>query len=341
MEVVLPNGDLVRTGMGAMTGAGAWNLYKFSYGPSFDQMFMQSNLGIVTKMGCWLMPEPEAALELKMEAPNEEDIGWIVEALAPLKMTGVIPTPINIGNFMRVAMAASQRDQWHRGQGAVPEEVLPEIRRKFGLGWWGVGIMLYGDPDVLRAQAALVKRAFAKYTSQPLEENWWRKGEPRPPGPTHGVPISFPLQIANWAGPNGGHLGFSPILPPERGAILEQLRRSRALFREHGFDYYGGFTLGDRHVNQVNMLAYAKDDPDMVRRAKALFEALMKDARSRGFGEYRSHLSYMDEVADSYDFNGHALRRLAETVKDALDPQGILAPGKQGVWPRRFRGRRS
>jgi 4-cresol dehydrogenase (hydroxylating) len=42
----------------------------------------------------------------------------------------------------------------------------------------------------------------------------------------------------------------------------------------------------------------------------------------------------MDDVAATFGFNNHALRRLAERVKDALDPAGILAPGKQGIWPR-------
>ncbi len=56
MEVVLPDGDLLRTGMGAMPGNKSWNLYRRGLGPTPDQMFMQSNLGIVTKMGVWLMP---------------------------------------------------------------------------------------------------------------------------------------------------------------------------------------------------------------------------------------------------------------------------------------------
>jgi hypothetical protein len=42
-------------------------------------------------------------------------------------------------------------------------------------------------------------------------------------------------------------------------------------------------------------------------------------------------------VSDSYSFNNHALRRFHETLKDAIDPQGIIAPGRGGIWPRRFR----
>ena len=59
-----------------------------------------------------------------------------------------------------------------------------------------------------------------------------------------------------------------------------------------------------------------------------------------GYGLYRGHLSFMDDIAGAYGFGDHAMRRLQETLKDALDPDGILSPGKQGIWPRGMRNGR-
>jgi 4-cresol dehydrogenase (hydroxylating) len=56
MEVMLANGDLVRTTMGALPGNNIWQLFKWGFGPWVDPIFTQSNLGIITKVGLWLMP---------------------------------------------------------------------------------------------------------------------------------------------------------------------------------------------------------------------------------------------------------------------------------------------
>ena len=91
--------------------------------------------------------------------------------------------------------------------------------------------------------------------------------------------------------------------------------------------------------SDLNLMLLDKDDASLVKRTNDLFEVLVKDSAAAGYGEYRTHLSWMDAVADSFDFNGQSLRRLNERLKDALDPKGILAPGKSGIWPQRYRNR--
>jgi 4-cresol dehydrogenase (hydroxylating) len=78
-------------------------------------------------------------------------------------------------------------------------------------------------------------------------------------------------------------------------------------------------------------------DVEKNRQSRDVFERLVQVSAENGWGEYRTHVAFMDRVADMYSFNDHALRRFHETLKDAVDPNGILSPGKSGVWPRRLR----
>ena len=340
MEVVLPDGEVVRTGMGAMAGAPTWQAYPFGYGPAWDQAFVQSNYGVVTKAGVWLMPEPEATLTAKVGLPQMEDIVWAVDELGKLRTRGVIEHPFVFGNYMRDAVAGSRREDWHTGPGAVPDSAGPAIMKRFGTGWWNFALTLYGSEETVQAQAKVVNRALEPHLGKAIDWKLWTQGQPYEGSPRP-APSVFPLQVVNWRGGRGGHLGFSPVLPQDGRAALEQVHRAKARFEEHGIDYFTSFTMGHRHINNINMIIYDRDDPQMVSGAKALFRDLVSDARAHGFAEYRAHISYMDLVADTYDWNGGALRRLNERVKDALDPNGILAPGKNGIWPRAYRGTRA
>ena len=53
----------------------------------------------------------------------------------------------------------------------------------------------------------------------------------------------------------------------------------------------------------------------------------------QGYGEYRTHLDFMDQIAGTYNWNDGALWKLHHRLKQALDPVGILSPGKSGIWP--------
>jgi len=340
MEVVLPTGELIRTGMGAMKGSPNWNLYRYGFGPAWDQMFVQSNFGVVTKMGLWLMPAPESMIALDVELENMDDLGWAVDVIAPLRREGVLQHTPSLGSWLRGAAVLTTRKEWYDKPGALPDDVIAAIRKRFGIGWWSVALRLYGYEDVNEGAAKVIQRAFARRSSQPLKISRWKEGQPLEQTPFQGFPVTFPLQNAAWHGGRGGHMGYSPILPSTGAAALDQLHRTYKLYRDFGMDYHGSFTMGERNIVNVNQVLFNKDDPEMMGRVGRFVEALVSDATAKRYGEYRTHIDYMDLVASTYDFNNHALRRANETVKDALDPNGILAPGKSGIWPRRYRSER-
>ena len=76
-----------------------------------------------------------------------------------------------------------------------------------------------------------------------------------------------------------------------------------------------------------------------IRQLKELREVLRQNAAA-GHGDYRAPPLLQDDVADQYSFNDHALRRFNEALKDAIDPNGILSPGRGGIWPKAHRSRR-
>ncbi len=129
LEVVMPTGEIVRTGMGAMGGAPTWQLYRNGYGPGWDQMFVQSNFGIVTKLGLWLMPEPESLLGIDFEFDKPEDLGWAIDTLMPLRREGIIRQSPSMGNWLRSASVMTTRDQWTKDRGPLDENVVTAIRK--------------------------------------------------------------------------------------------------------------------------------------------------------------------------------------------------------------------
>lgn len=333
MEVVLPDGELIRTGMGAMGASSTWQAYKYGYGPSWDQMFMQSNFGVVTKAGVWLQPEPEMTAKIELAFPRFDDAAWAIDILADLRRRDVIQHNIVFGSPVRAASVMSQRADWFEGEGALPDAVSEQMMKKFGLGWWNAKINLFGHEGTVTAQVALIRSLFEPKLGRELAFELWRKGEPIEKS-ARGVPTTMGLQCVNWYGGRGGHLSFAPVLPSDGALALAYARKIKAYYEQVGQDYYASFTIGRRHINNVSLILYNRDEPAMVERADKLYRHLLKEAAAQGFAEYRGHISYMDAVAASYDFGGNALWKLNDKVKACLDPHNIIAPGRNGVGSR-------
>ncbi|WP_437898503.1 FAD-binding oxidoreductase [Sorangium sp. So ce124] len=351
MEVVLANGDVVRTGMGALPGANTWQMYKGGYGPSLDGLFLQSNLGIVTKLGLWLMPQPDGMMSCTVRFQRESDLEAAVDVLASLRRREIIQSNAQLGNVLRDVAHRYPRSRWYDGPGAMPDEVLDEVRRDLGIGWWWIlRFGLYGDKELLDARFRIVQREFSRIPGAEITGHehlasgsdglhaWEVEG---PAGRLAGVPGFFSLNALKFRGDDCGHLDFSPIVASSGREAARVYNHVKARAREHGIDYLAGFTAGVRHLNHVFTILYEKHDAEQTSSAAALLDALIREMGRQGIGGYRAHLAFMELIGDQFSFNEHALRRLNETLKDALDPNGILSPGKQGIWPAASRKQRA
>ncbi|MEJ0039714.1 MAG: FAD-binding oxidoreductase [Gammaproteobacteria bacterium] len=326
MEVVLANGDVVRTGMGALPNSKSWQHNRWGYGPWVDGLFRQSNFGVVTKMGFHLMPRPEAMQMSTATSMRDADIVPMLDVLNRLENTHLVNGSTQIF-----------------GGASRPGSNAPA---------WSIQVPIYGPEPVVRAQMDYAKAKFAAIPGVTFTE-----------GELFRTPLSQDaltrVRLVNFGIPNlstfamlgrgpanpdpaGGHIGFSPIVPRTGESLLE----FRRYYDENLTKASGGEDLGiigpvymtcwDRTLVCLIMFPIGRDKARNAK-VRGTFAKLVKVAAERGWAEYRAPAAFQDLISDTYSYNNHSLRRLRETIKDAVDPNGILSAGRYGVWPKHLR----
>ena len=97
-----------------------WPLYKRGLGPTSTELFMQSNFGIVTKMGYWLMPKPEVYMPLWLRLWDDSQMPAVVDALRELMLAGTIDMRPQLSNTLCIASMLTARSDWYDGDGPDP-----------------------------------------------------------------------------------------------------------------------------------------------------------------------------------------------------------------------------
>ena len=351
MEVVTGAGDLVRTGMGALPGSQTWQQYKYGYGPYIDGMFSQSNFGVVTKMGIWLMPEPEAYIDGHVQVFGHDDIIPLVDHMSYLMNTGLQNAGTNLQSPLRFAVSqdAELRALLTRDDAASIER-LNAFARQRNVPFWSNTFKFYGPEEVVRAQWAYTQKRLSSipnarfvdgaFYRMPLTEEQKRtlRDEQDLGVPTLST-FSIGARSAINPAPTTGHLGFSPVIPMTGQAVIESQRVFSRVLQEAGRDVAANVFPQSYHPRTFVILIMfsVMHNQQTNQETRAIFRRLIDVAREYGWGEYRTHTAFMDDCARAYSFNDNALLRLHERIKDAVDPNGILSAGRYGIWPRHLR----
>jgi 4-cresol dehydrogenase (hydroxylating) flavoprotein subunit len=380
MELVLPTGELVRTGGGSMENYRSWNTHKWGVGPYLEGLFSQSNYGIVTKMGIWLMPEPESFLSCVFELRDERDFPAVIDAMRRLAFTGALRSKVHmINDITMFGIVTHHPRELLQGEPFLSDQRRAELRKQFNIAPWTFGAGLYGTPARIRADRALIKKELARYGGVQFisdRKNGWiecflrclewlrangyagfaeriargvsgkpfgcletlphihaiEKGKPsdyfvkhaylkarRPKPPDHDIDPARDGCGGIWAGV------MVPLEGEEVRGVVELCQR---LAHKHRMDLTLALMVASpRSVIILTSIFFEKQDAEETARAEELYFAIGEETQAAGYQQYRTSTIFMDRILrPAPEFRG-----LARTIKEALDPRNVLAPGKYGI----------
>jgi 4-cresol dehydrogenase (hydroxylating) len=363
LEVVLANGEIVETGFGHFAGARAAEVFPYGVGPVLDGLFSQANLGIVTRATVWLCPRPEDFRFFYLRVDDPDGLAALIDALRPLRLGGVLNSAVHIGNDLRV-ISGNEGYPWEAAGGAtpLPEALRARMRAASGVGAWNASGALVGSPAQVRAAAARLRAAvrglgrvvFVGDTKLALGRRvagWLGRAglgatlsrqldalEPNY-GLLRGEPSTWALRGCQWrlrapaadpaADPRdcgAGLMWLSPVLPIRGSDAQRLMDLVRPILARHGFDELVTFTLlNERAMVAVINLAFDKSVAADCAAAEAAYPALLAALLDAGYPPYRVGPTGMPAL---WEGGGAGFWRAAQAVKQALDPAGILAPGR-------------
>lgn len=330
LEVVLPDGQLLRTGQGAIPGSTLWSSHRRGFGPSLDELFKQGNFGVVTQAGLWMLPRPEVFAVGNIQCEREADIVPLVDTLRRLLQEGVL---------QGFPMIVGTPDEDYLGDRAHPPFTLANLKSVLRPGRWNARLGLYGHADMVATRRAILERAIAAIPGSKLELRIYPgNAGPEAVEPRDYIPAGIPNQLLlerlrGMFGEGFGHMDFSPVIPFTGEAALRLERTAREVAARHGLLGPVGMLLNQRSMVAACMFMFDASDARRVEAARNAMRELYAQAAQWGCAPYRAHVALVDQVAAIFSYNDHALGRFYGRIKDALDPEGILSPGNHGIWP--------
>jgi 4-cresol dehydrogenase (hydroxylating) len=374
LEVVLADGSVVQTGGGA-PGSLTAHIYRWGTGPFIEGLFSQSNLGIVTRAGVWLMPEPEAFECFVCEVADADDQPAVTDAIRGLALRRLLPANVHVVNDI-LALAQMIQYPYHltAGAGRLPVDVRAQLQRQYRVTPWTVIGGLYGTSaqvGVARRAVSDALRPFGKLTFFNARKmallsgllQFWR-GVEGVPGITpvltrltgsslqrlgvlphlysilQGIPGDFIVRFAYFKMPwrpdrdvdparDGAGLTWLAVVSPLTGRHTQELLDLAApVFEKHGLDLSIAFIMVNARSTLCLIEIFFNRHSDRECQASELVYAELADlTEAAGYTQYRTSVGYSDRILAG----APAFHRMVDQLKGALDPGGVIAPGRYGI----------
>ena len=315
MEVMLADGSLLRTGQWAKSDSATAHLSKYTFGPSIDGLFLQSNLGIVTKMGIGLSPAPHAMMTCRFSVPDQDDIGAVVDSLGDLRRRGILPTGVYCFDIVNwAAMFGAKRDWWDK-PGPIPAWRWKEIQTQLKTGHWTIKSNLYGSTAINQAhydeivkvvcqhipnaRSSFQSESFVGEGGQPLEAT----DIPLPHRiMISGVPTLMGMSSMHYNLPKksgaGAHGAYSAIAPLDGETIKEWSTKSKAICEVEGFDGMCQFFANEKVAVLICVLYLDKTNQEHCVAVDRILNKLFQAGKQRGFLTERAHMDNMGKPED-------------------------------------------
>ena len=208
----------------------------------------------------------------------------------------------------------------YSGSGAVPDELIFNSARQYGISPWMYSFSLYGRPEVIEVNSRIVTRAFEESGATVIADIH---------DPMQSGELSLQtFRLLNWIS-GGGLVWFSPVTPNRGADMRRQVVLARSIMGDYGVDFMTGATANGREMENVMPIIFDRTNEEETARVHECMLRLVKEFAAEGYGIYRTGTGYMDLVAS---LHGEANLEVNRRIKRALDPNGILAPGKSGIY---------
>ncbi len=326
--------------------------HRFGVGPALDGLFSQSNWAVVTRLCLWLRPLPRSLHVLRFGIQDPARLGPLTDALAELRLEGTLQSSIGVWNDYRVVSANARWPAEGTPGEALSRAALEAMPAWPGLRFCGSTAIYAASPEEGHARRLHVERCLGRLVDQ---MRWVEaSGEafagrellvPNEPAFKflQGIPHEHSLHSAYWRMPAAEVASSPDAAPLDLGRdgcgviwacasvpfigrdVARATRTAEVALTEYGFEpLLAWVAQSERCVYLIPLIVYDRAEAGGDERAFACHEALYQAFSKAGYLPYRLGAQSMHHLPEPTP----ARRELTQRLKRALDPEGVIAPGR-------------